>query len=389
MPITLLQTKFHLPPVRAGLVPRPRLQERLNQGLAGRLILVSAPAGFGKTTALQAWLAASQVPAAWLALDEGDNDPTRFLAYVLAALQTVAPRAGQAAQVLLQSPQAPPAESILTLLINDVAGQQEMLLALDDYHAITEDAVHRAITFLIDNLPSNLHLAIATRVDPPLPLARLRSRDELVEVRADDLRFTFAEVAAFLEGTAGLHLRPEDVAALEARTEGWIAGLRLAELSLRGRVDAGEFIHSFTGSHRHVLDFLVTEVFDRQSEQVQAFLLQTSVLARLCASLCEAVVGWESGSMLEYLERAEPVPGPPGPGAPVVSLSPPVRRVVANPPAAQPPRTGAHPARPSRAVVRAPRRHRRGHRAQPGRAGLAACRPAARGAHPRLHARAG
>jgi LuxR family transcriptional regulator, maltose regulon positive regulatory protein len=319
-PGLLLGTKLQAPPLRPSTVPRPRLSELFQDGLGGRLILVSAPAGFGKTTALRQWLAACPVPAGWFSIDEGDNDPIRFLSYVIAALQTVAPGVGKTAEALLHWPETPPVESILTLLINDITAYPgKLILALDDYHLITEPALHRATSFLIDNLPPNLHVAIATRIDPPLPLARLRSRGELVEIRAEDLRFTPGEAVTFFGSWASLGLAPKDIAALQARTEGWIAALNMAALCLArpsapGQTDAAQFIQSFTGSHRHVLDFLVAEVFGRQAAHVQDFLLQTSVLTQLCGPLCDAVTETETGvsdtgalggqAMLEWLETA-------------------------------------------------------------------------------------
>jgi LuxR family maltose regulon positive regulatory protein len=308
-------------------VPRPRLIERLNQGLiSGRkLTLVSAPAGFGKTTLVSEWLAGCSQPAAWLSLDESDNDPTRFLAYFIAALQTVAANIGKGALGVLHAAQLqPPAtESILTAIINDIAALPDpIVLVLDDYHLIDAQAVHDALAFLLEHLPSppgGMHLVIATREDPPLTLARLRARDQLTELRAADLRFTSSEAAEFLNQVMGLGLSAEDIAALEHRTEGWIAGLQLAALALQGlagrgpaspgtrqeHTDAASFVKSFTGSHRYVLDYLIEEVLQQQPESVQTFLLQTAILDRLCGPLCDAVLLAPSGSGQETLKTLE------------------------------------------------------------------------------------
>ena len=250
-------------------------------------------------------MASCRLPAAWLSLDEGDSDPTRFLAYLISALQTVVPQVGKGALAALQAPQPPPAEAILTAVLNDIAALPDrFILVLDDYHAVDAPAVDQALAFLLQHLPPQMHLVIATREDPPLPLARLRARGQLVELRAADLRFTPAEAAAFLNQQMGLKLSPEEVAALEARTEGWIAGLQLAALSMQGRTDTAAFVRSFAGSHRFVLDYLVEEVLLCQPERVRTFLLQTSILDRLSGPLCDAVTGQEDGSStLEELER--------------------------------------------------------------------------------------
>ncbi|HMQ56650.1 MAG TPA: helix-turn-helix transcriptional regulator, partial [Anaerolineae bacterium] len=318
----VLQTKLYLPPVRlADLVPRPRLIERLNTGLplgrAPRVTLISAPAGFGKTTLVSEWLAGGESPVAWLSLDEGDNDLTRFLVYLVAAIQTVAPAIGAGVVAMLHSPQPPPLEAMLTLLLNDIThlpdtpstgsgggSGQGFSLVLDDYHVIEAKAVDQALTFLLEHLPPHLHLVIATREDPPLPLARLRARGQLTELRAADLRFTPGEAATFLNGVMALDLSAEAVASLESRTEGWIAGLQLAALSMRGRADLTRFIQSFAGDNRYILDYLVEEVLQRQPEPVRRFLLQTSILGRLSGPLCQAVTGQEaSKARLEALER--------------------------------------------------------------------------------------
>jgi LuxR family transcriptional regulator, maltose regulon positive regulatory protein len=310
VPAPILATKLYIPPSRRSLVLRPRLVERLDEGLAAghRLTLVSAPAGFGKTTLVGDWVAGCGRPAAWLSLDAGDSDPGRFLTYLVAALQTVAPGIGDGLLAVLQSPQPPPPESTLTALLNDVAAiPGDLVLVLDDYHVLDARPVDDALAFLVEHLPPRLHLVIATREDPALPLARLRARGQLTELRGADLRFTPSEAAEFLGRVMSLDLSAEQIAALETRTEGWIAGLQLAAISLQGRADAAGFIRSFAGSHHFVLDYLVEEVLQRQSEHVQAFLLRTSILDRLCGPLCDAVMVDASApgqETLEYLERA-------------------------------------------------------------------------------------
>ncbi|MBK9124027.1 MAG: AAA family ATPase [Chloroflexi bacterium] len=313
MSTPLLAAKLYIPPPRPTAVDRARLIVQLNAGLHRKMTLISAPAGFGKTTLVSAWAAGCGRPAAWVSLDEGDADPARFLAYIVAALQTV--HAGLGADVLeaLQSPQPPPIESLLTLLLNAIAAlPAPCVLVLDDYHSVDSQPVDEALAFLVDHLPPKLHLVIATREDPQLPLARLRARGQLTELRVADLRFTADEAAGFLTNVMGLSLSPEDIRALESRTEGWVAGLQLAALALQGAVtergqDAARFIRSFSGSHHFVLDYLVEEVLNRQSAQDQTFLLRTSILDRLCGPLCDAVVGDLPGdgqARLERLERA-------------------------------------------------------------------------------------
>ncbi|HEU0000118.1 MAG TPA: LuxR C-terminal-related transcriptional regulator [Ktedonobacteraceae bacterium] len=308
MPKPILATKLYIPPLRPEVVSRPRLIKRLNEGLHRKLILISAPAGFGKTTLVSEWVAACERPAGWLSLDEGDNDPARFLTYLIAALQTIAATIGEGVSGILQSPQPPPTEAILTALLNDITTiPGHFVLVLDDYHVLEAKAVDHALTFLLEHLPPQMHLVIATREDPPLPLARLRAGGYLTEVRVTDLRFTPAEAAAFLNQVMGLSLPAQDIAALEARTEGWIAGLQLAAISLQGHQDAADFIRSFTGSHHFVLDYLLEEVLQQQSESVQTFLLRTSILDRFCGPLCDAVLLDSSVSgqeTLAYLERA-------------------------------------------------------------------------------------
>src|SRR5215210_23965 len=308
MSAPILATKLYIPPPQPKVILRPRLIERLNEGLHRKLTLVSAPAGFGKTTLLGEWVAACERESAWLSLDEGDNDPTRFLAYLIAALQTIAPNIGEGVLEVLQSPQPPPTESILTALLNEIdTVPDDFVLVLDDYHVIDGSAVDEALSFVLEHLPPRMHLVIATREDPHLPLARLRGRGQLSEVRADDLRFAPDEAAEFLNQVMGLSLSAEDIATLETRTEGWIAGLQMAALSMQGRADATSFIKSFTGTHHFVLDYLVEEVLKQQPESVQTFLLRTSFLGRLCGPLCDAVMldpAVSGQEILEYLERA-------------------------------------------------------------------------------------
>ncbi len=305
MSTPILATKLYVPPPRPNVVLRPRLIERLNAGLHRKLTLISAPAGFGKTTLVSAWATGCARPTAWLSLDQGDNDPTRFLTYLVAALQTIAPPMGTGVVGALQSTQPPPAESILTALLNDIATvPNDFVLVLDDYHVIDARPVDSALTFLLEHLPPQAHLVMTTREDPQLPLARLRGRGHLTELRAADLRFTAAEAAEFLKEVMGLDLAAADIAALEDRTEGWIAGLQLAALSLQGQQDVSGFIRAFAGDHRYIVDYLVDEVLQRQPERVRGFLLQTAILDRLHGPLCDAVTGQEGGAArLEALER--------------------------------------------------------------------------------------
>lgn len=308
MATPLLATKLYTPSPPPKVVLRPHLHERLNEGLHRKLTLISAPAGFGKTTLVSAWVAECARPAAWLSLDEGDGDPTRFLTYLVAALRTIVPHIGASVLGVLQAPQPPPIESLLTTLLNEITTIPDpFILVLDDYHVIDAPAVDQAITFLLESLPPQMRLVIATREDPHLPLARLRGGGQLTELRVTDLRFTPAEAAGFLNQTMGLNLAPADIAALETRTEGWIAGLQLAAISLQGQQDATRFIRSFTGSHRFVLDYLVEEVLQRQPASVQAFLLRTSILDRLCGPLCDAVLrdpATPGQATLELIEHA-------------------------------------------------------------------------------------
>jgi len=303
----LLATKLHVPRQRTTLVRRPRLANRLFEASLPALTLVSAPPGFGKTTVLTEWFerpGGSRFAWAWVSLDAGDNDPTRFWSYVLAALQAVAPEVGETSLLQLLTSQSLPA--VVGALVNalaDISG--DVVLVLDDYHVIESRDVHESVTFLIEHIPRQLHVVLASRADPPLPLARLRARGELLEIRAADLRFTTDEATAYFNETMGLDLDAGDVSALEARTEGWIAAMQLASLSMQGRDEIGAFIEKFTGNDRFVVDYLADEVLDRQTEAVRDFLLRTSILDRLTGPLCDAVTGRAGGAAtLAMLDRA-------------------------------------------------------------------------------------
>jgi LuxR family maltose regulon positive regulatory protein len=304
--IELLRTKLFIPRPRKNLVSRPRLVDRLNAGLDRKLTLIAAPAGFGKTTLLSEWIPQSPRCVTWLSLEESDNDPARFWAYFIASLQNLSSQLGENALALLQSTQSPPLTSTLALLINDIlAFQDPFAIVLDDYHLIDAQQIHESLTFLMDHLPANMHVVMTNRVDPPLPVARMRARATLTEIRANDLRFTIDEITMFLNRVMGLSLTTEEVVALEARTEGWIAGLQIAALSMQGHEDIPGFIKTFSGSHRHILGYLAEEVLNRQPKGTLDFLLQTSILDRLCGPLCDAVTGESGGQeILENLEHA-------------------------------------------------------------------------------------
>lgn len=300
----LLATKLYIQPARLNRVPRPRLMEQLH--ITRPLTLIAAPAGFGKTTLLSGWIPYSQQCVTWLSLDDDDNDPIRFWVYVVAALQKLRANLGEGALALLQSPQPPPITSILSTLINEISSFPENFsIVLDDYHLIKTQLIHEALTFLLDHLPPQMRMILTTRADPPLPLARLRARNQLTELRADDLRFTSDEAAVFLNEVMGLKLSADNIAALESRTEGWIAGLQLAALSMQGRDDPTGFIQDFSGSHRHVLTYLAEEVLEHRPKGTLHFLLQTSILDRLCGPLCDAVTGGTGSQvLLQKLEQA-------------------------------------------------------------------------------------
>lgn len=303
MPV--LATKLYIPPPRAKIVARPHLVNRLNEGLHRKLTILTAPAGFGKTTVLSEWIPKSPHCVTWLSLDEEDKDSTRFWSYFIYSLQGLRPDLGNAALTLLQSPQAPPITSILTTLINDIATfPDSFATVIDDYHVIDAKPVDDSLTFLLKHLPPQMHLVIASREDPNFPLARLRARDQLNELRTSDLQFNSGEASLFLNQVMELGLSTEEIKSLETRTEGWIAGLQLAALSMRGHEDTQGFIRAFAGDNRYIVDYLVEEVLDRQPECVRSFLLQTSILDRLSGPLCEAVTGQEECNVvLESLER--------------------------------------------------------------------------------------
>jgi LuxR family transcriptional regulator, maltose regulon positive regulatory protein len=333
---SLLTTKLYIPATRSDAVPRPRLLELLDRGLACKLTLIAAPAGFGKTTLIADWLRQietaelriekhldpgsnsqfsilnSQFKIAWLSLDDDDNDPVHFLTYLIAAVRTIDPAIGQAALAFLGAPQLPSFTTLLTLLINDLASLPDrIVLVLDDYHVVTNAEVHTAITFLLDHLPPQLHLVMTTRDEPPLPLARMRARGQVHELHLHDLRFTVEEAAAFLTQTMGLAVTAEEVQTLEQRTEGWIAGLQMAALSLQGSARAhgasalARAVNAFGGGHRYVIDYLAEEVLRQQPDEIRAFLSQTAILDRLCAPLCHAVTQQDnSQAILAYLEQA-------------------------------------------------------------------------------------
>lgn len=305
MKIPILATKLYITLPRTKAVPRPSLIERLNEGLDRKLTLISASAGFGKTTLVSEWGAGCERPVAWLSLDEGDNDPARFLTYLVAAVQTIAEGIGEGVFGALNSPQPPSTESILTILLNEISTiPYKFVLVLDDYHVIDAKRIDDVLIFLLENLPPQMHLVIATRENPQFPLARLRVRDQLTELRAMDLRFTPGEAATFLNQVMGLGLSADEIIALETRTEGWIAGLQLAALSMQGRQDIPAFIRAFAGDNRYIVDYLVEEVLQRQQGHVRSFLLQTSILDRLHGPLCDAVTGQEDGNArLDALER--------------------------------------------------------------------------------------
>ncbi len=305
----LLATKIAVPPTRSNIVARPRLTQRLHAAIGGPLTLLIAPAGWGKTTLLHAWHnnpSPSSRPLAWVSLDADDNDPNRFWTYVIAALNTLHPGVGETPLTLLYALPPPPIEAVLTSLLNALTQlPTQTVLVLDDYHLIEAQLIHDALAYFVEHLPANVHLVLASRSDPLLPLARLRARGALSELRALDLRFSVEETTAFLREVMGLPLSAEQVVALQARTEGWIAGLQLAALSLQGREDVAGFIAAFTGSYRYVVDYLVEEVLLRQATDVQDFLLQTCILDRLCGSLCDAVRGRDdSQARLAQIEQS-------------------------------------------------------------------------------------
>ena len=312
MPAPILATKLYIPPPRPSLVPRPRLMEALNGGMAMgcKLTLISAPAGYGKTTLISGWLKERQIPSAWLSLDGGDNDPIRFLQYLIATLSSLSSGIEAEAPGMLQGNQPPQFENIINLLVNELASLPgPFILVLDDLHVIQSESVQKILAYLLEHLPPQMHLALLSRTDPLLPLSRLRARNQLTDIRADQLRFTHDEITAFLNDVMGLALSASDLSAMETRTEGWIATLQLAALSMQSSKDIHGFVSAFTGSHHYVMDYLVEEVLGLQPKKVGDFLMQTSILDQMCGSLCESVVDADpqepvnGQAMLEALER--------------------------------------------------------------------------------------
>lgn len=304
----ILTTKLFIPRAHPNLVRRHTLMLQLDESLNRKLSLISAPAGFGKTTLISEWLADRAHPAAWVSLDDGDRDPGRFLIYVVAALKTVFPGLGEGVLEMLQAASPPPNDAILTSLLNEIASiPEKFVLVLDDYHATDSRPVDRALMFVLKHLPPQMHLVIATREDPNLPLAALRAQSQLTELRAADLRFTPAEASIFLNEVMGLDLTPEEVVTLEARTEGWIAGLQLAALSMHGQEDVHGFVKAFAGDNRYIVDYLIEEVLKHQPEPIRRFLLETSILDRLSGPLCDAV-------QAELVETAQGIAEAPGIG---------------------------------------------------------------------------
>ncbi len=302
----IITTKLVIPPIQREVVPRPRLIELLNRGLETKLTLVSSPAGYGKTILLSAWADQCPVPVAWYTLDEGDNDLARFLSYLVAAVDKAIPGIEERLLPLTQVQQLSSQDQVLAGFLNEVARvEQRFVLILDDYHLVHEPAVHRVVTSLLEHFTPQAHMVISSRSDPPLPLARLRARSQLTELRLADLSFSVPEATSFLNAIMKLGLQEDLVSALEARTEGWIAGLQMAAISLRGAADLAGRVKTFSGSNRFILDFLGEEVLGSQPEAVQEFLMKTSTLDQLCGDLCDAVTG-QVGSQqaLESLERA-------------------------------------------------------------------------------------
>ncbi len=306
----LLRTKLFVPPIRSDQISRPRLIEFLNGSLEKAFTLVSAPAGYGKTSLLASWLRETRVASAWLALDKRDNDPIRFLHYLLTAIHQIVPTVGLDLLDMFQGIRPPPFETLLSLVINDIdKNSVPCVLVLDDFHVIEAQPILEMLVFLLDHMPPALHLVLLTRTDPPLPLSRLRVRNQLLNLRADQLRFTLDEIALFLNDLMGLDLAAPDLAAMGARTEGWIAGLQLAALSMQNCPDLHAFVSAFTGSHYYIMDYLAEEVLKHQPDAVSIFLLQTSLLDRMCAPLCAAIIeehttaSVDSQAMLESLEQ--------------------------------------------------------------------------------------
>ncbi|HEY5729475.1 MAG TPA: LuxR C-terminal-related transcriptional regulator [Anaerolineales bacterium] len=286
----LLTTKLYIPKFSVNLVPRPRLYERLNEGLTRKLSLVSASAGFGKSTLVASWLSERDQPAAWLSLDQGDNDPVRFWMYLIAAIQTIHQEIGAEARQIISVPQLRTIEPVVISLINDISQlAHDLIVVLDDYHLIEAEHVHAGLSYLLEHQPPNLHIILSTRVDPSISLARLRAHSQLIEIRAEDLQFSTDEATILLNEKMGLSLKPEHIEALNSHTENWVVGLQLAALSLKGQPSYDTFIEGFTGGHQFILDYLIEEVLVRLPNAQRAFMLRTSILERFCSSLCQAV----------------------------------------------------------------------------------------------------
>jgi LuxR family maltose regulon positive regulatory protein len=289
------------------LVQRTHLIEKLNRTADRKLTLISAPAGFGKTTLLGEWISDSEIPVAWISLDKGDNDPVQFIHYLVGALQSIDVTIGEAAQTMLRYPKKPPIKSIMANLIRDIANiRNDCVLVLDDYHAIDTKEIHNIVESLLDYLPGKMRLVLATRVDPPLPLARLRGRNQMTELRVTDLSFTHDETVVFFNKMMNMGLTKQEIAILESRTEGWIAGLQLAALSMQGHKDISTFINDFAGDERHIVDYLAEEVLNLQPEHVQDFLLQTSILNRLSGPLCDFLTG-QKAARKYWMNLKEPI----------------------------------------------------------------------------------
>ncbi|NQT59542.1 MAG: LuxR family transcriptional regulator [Bacteroidetes bacterium] len=306
MSVPILTTKLFIPTLRTGTILRPRLIEKLNKGLLCKLTLISASAGFGKTTLVSEWVSHSRQKVLWLSLDEEHKDPMRFLAYIVTALQSIKENIGIELLIELQSPQSPYLDYILPHILNEITAIiEDFILVLDDYHILDNEEIDKILTFFLKHMPSQMHLVIATREDPHLPMARLRGIGQLTEIRASDLRFSVTETTAFLNEMMHLSLSASDITALETRTEGWIAGLQLAAISMQGHNDSSKFIESFTGNHHFILDYMIEEVLNQQEESIQSFLIRTAILDRMCGPLCEHVLNDPALSGRETLKNLE------------------------------------------------------------------------------------
>ena len=302
----LLTTKLYIPQLHVNIVPRPRLYERLDEGLTRKLTLVSAPTGFGKSTLVTGWLSESDQPVAWLSLDQGDNDPVRFWTYLIAAIQTIHQEMGAEARQIVSAPQLRSTEPVAISLINDISQlAHDLIVVLDDYHIIEAGQVHAGLSYLLEHQPPNLHIVLITRVDPSISLARLRAHSQLIEIRAEDLQFSTEEAATLFNEKMGLNLKPEQIEALNTHTESWVVGLQLAALSLKGQPSYDTFIEEFTGGHQFILDYLTEEVLVTLPDAQREFLLRTSILERFCGKLCQAVTGDPSSQqMLDEIRKS-------------------------------------------------------------------------------------